>query len=94
MLISIYKSFEFALTVKVEGQAKTISQLEKGVNNLTNNSNFEKERKLNQKATVGEIILYFMVSLKKTEQLTLVLSRRRTEVKKDDINGISIQRIH
>ena len=43
------KSLEFAhesikiLTVRVDAQAKTISELEKGVNNFTKSASFEKE---------------------------------------------------
>lgn len=64
------------------------------MNNLTNNANFEKEREIKLESNSRRNNLKFYGIPEEDRIVTLLLSRRRTEVKKDDINGISIQRIH
>ena len=101
------KSLEFAhesikiLAVRVDTQAKTISELEKGVNNLRKSASFEKERaiKLESHSRRNNLIFYGVpeevneTSIK-TESLLYSFLEDEMKLKEDDIDGISIERAH
>ena len=101
------KSLEFAhesiktLTVQVDAQAKTISELEKGVNNLTKSASFEKERaiKLESHSRRNNLILFGIPeevneTSAKTESLLFSFLGDELKLKEDDIDGISIEHTH
>ena len=101
------KSLEFAhesiktLTVQVDAQAKTISELEKGVNNLTKSASFEKERaiKLESHSRRNNLILFGIPeevneTSAKTESLLYSFLGDELKLKEDDIDGISIEHAH
>ena len=101
------KSLEFAhesiktLTVQVDVQAKTISELEKGVNNLTKSASFEKERaiKLESHSRRNNLILFGIPeevneTSAKTESLLYSFLGDELKLKEDDIDGISIENVH
>ena len=101
------KSLEFAhesiktLTVQVDAQAKTISELEKGVNNLTKSASFEKERaiKLESHSRKNNLILFGIPeevneTSAKTESLLYSFLGDELKLKEDDIDGISIEHAH
>ena len=101
------KSLEFAhesiktLTVQVDAQAKTISELEKGVNNLTKSASFEKERaiKLESHSRRNNLILFGIPeevneTSAKTESLLYSFLGDELKLKEDDIDGISIEHTH
>ena len=101
------KSLEFAhesiktLTVQVDAQAKTISELEKGVNNLTKSASFEKERaiKLESHSRRNNLILFGIPeevneTSAKTESLLFSFLGDELKLKEDDIDGISIEHAH
>jgi tetrahydromethanopterin S-methyltransferase subunit B len=101
------KSLEFAqesitiLTERVDAQAKTISELEKGVNNLTKSASFEKERtiKLESHSRRNNLIFYGIPeevneTSAKTESLLYSFLEDKLKLKVDDIDGILIERAH
>ena len=101
------KSLEFAhesikiLAVPVDTQAKTISELGKGVNNLRKSASFEKERaiKLESHSRRNNLIFYGVPeevneTSVKTESLLYSFLEDELKLKEDDIDGISIERAH
>ena len=101
------KSLEFAhesikfLTARVDAQAKTISELEKGVNNLTKSVSFEKERaiKLESHSRRNNLIFYGIPeqvneTSAKTESLLFSFLEDELKLKEDNIDGISIEPAH
>ena len=94
------KSLEFAHE-SIDTQAKTISELEKGVKNLTKRASFEKERaiKLENHSRRNNLIFYGIPeemneNSAKTESLLLSFLEDELKLKEDDIDGISIERAH
>ena len=86
------------MTVQVDVQAKTISELEKGVNNLTKSASFEKERaiKLESHSRRNNLILFGIPeevneTSAKTESLLYSFLGDELKLKEDDIDGISIE---
>ena len=101
------KSLELAhesiktLTVQVDAQEKTISELEKGVNNLTKSASFEKERaiKLETHSRRNNLIFFGIPeevkeTSAKTESLLYSFLGDELKLKEDDIDGISRERAH
>ena len=99
------KSLEFAhesikiLAVRVDTQAKTISELEKGVKNLTKSASFEKERaiKLKSHSWRNNLIFYGIPeeineNSAKAELLLFSFLEDKLKLKEDNIDGISIER--
>ena len=103
----LQKSLEFAhesikiLAARVDAQARTISELEKGVNNLTKSASLEKERaiKLESHSRRNNLIFYGIPeevneTNAKTESLLYSFLEDELKLKEDDIDGISIERAH
>ena len=102
------KSLEFShesiksLTARVDAQANTISELEKGVNNLTKSFSFDKERaiKLESHSRKNNLIFYGIPeeaneTTAKTEYSILYpFLDDNLKLKEDDIDGISMERAH
>ena len=94
------KSLELAhesikiLTVQVDAQEKTISELEKGVNNLTKSASFEKERtiKLGSHSRRNNLIFFGIPedvneTSARTESLLYSLKERVHRLGKRNLNG-------
>ncbi|KAL9964014.1 hypothetical protein ACROYT_G027585 [Oculina patagonica] len=101
------KSLQFAhesiskLSERVVAQEKTISELEKGVNELTKSANFEKERaiKLESHSRRNNLIFYGIPEERnenssKTESTLFSFMENNLKLKEEDIDGISIERAH
>ena len=101
------RNLEFAhesikiLAVRVDTQAKIISELEKGVNNLKKSASFEKERaiKLESHGRRNNLIFYGVPeevneTSAKTESLLYSFLEDELKLKEDGIDGISIECAH
>ncbi|CAH3033577.1 unnamed protein product [Pocillopora meandrina] len=87
--------------MNLDAQAKRISELEKGVNNLTKSASFEKERaiKLDSHSRRNNLIFFGIPeevneTSAKTESLLYSFLGDELKLKEDDIDGISIEHAH
>lgn len=90
-----------ALTERVDAQEKMISELKKGVNDLTTSTSTEKERaiRLESHSRRNNLIFYGISeeineSSAKTEALLYSFLEENLKLREEDVDGISIERAH